>query len=77
MTVTQNFRRSWMSSGMWKPIAMIWTGGDLDIEYYHQVAEEVYGKKDLKFDGVFGVDRLAIECMNGSDQATQEIPRRR
>ena len=36
----------------------------LDIQYYHQVAEEVM-EKNLKFDGVFGVDRLAIECMNG------------
>ena len=45
----------------------------LDIQYYHQVAEEVIEKK-LKFDGVFGVDRLAIECMNGLIRQHKKIP---
>ena len=45
----------------------------LDIQYYHQVAEEVM-EKNLKFDGVFGVDRLAIECMNGLIRQHKKIP---
>ena len=45
----------------------------LDIQYYHQVAEEVM-EKNLKFDGVFGVDRLAIECMNGLLRQHKKIP---
>ena len=31
-------------------------------------------KKNLKFDGVFGVDRLAIECMNGLLRQHKKIP---
>lgn len=45
----------------------------MDIQYYHQVAEEVM-EKNLKFDGVFGVDRLAIECMNGLLRQHKKIP---
>ncbi|MDO4677798.1 MAG: LacI family DNA-binding transcriptional regulator [Eubacteriales bacterium] len=45
----------------------------LDIEYYHQVVEEVF-EKDIEFDGVFGVDRLAIECMNGLIRRKKRIP---
>lgn len=45
----------------------------LDIQYYHQVAEEVM-EKNLKFDGVFGVDRLAIECMKGLLRQHKKIP---
>lgn len=31
-------------------------------------------EKNLKFDGVFGVDRLAIECMNGLLRQHKKIP---
>lgn len=45
----------------------------LDIAYYHQVVEEVFERK-IEFDGVFGVDRLAIECMNGLIRRGKKIP---
>ena len=45
----------------------------LDIEYYHQVVEEIF-EKGIEFDGVFGVDRLAIECMNGLIRQHKNIP---
>ena len=45
----------------------------LDIEYYHQVVEEIFEKR-IEFDGVFGVDRLAIECMNGLIRQHKNIP---
>ena len=35
----------------------------MDTPYYVQVVDDVF-EKGIVFDGVFGVDRLAIECMN-------------
>lgn len=63
MIVMQNFKKLWMSRGI-ETYCYDLDWRRLDIQYYHQVAEEVM-EKNLKFDGVFGVDRLAIECMNG------------
>ncbi len=46
----------------------------LDTEYYHQVVDEIFAE-NLEFDGVFGVDRLAIECMNELIRRHKKIPR--
>ena len=45
----------------------------LDKEYYQQVVKDVVQKK-LEFDGVFAVDRLAIECMNALIHSHKKIP---
>ena len=46
----------------------------LDIAYYHQVVDDIFEQK-IEFDGVFGVDRLAIECMNELIRRHKKIPR--
>lgn len=45
----------------------------LDVEYYRQVVEEVFCGEP-EFDGIFGVDRLAIECMNELIRRKKRIP---
>ncbi|MGF0101759.1 LacI family DNA-binding transcriptional regulator [Bariatricus sp. SGI.019] len=46
----------------------------MDSAYYKEVVEEVFSK-DIEFDGVFGVDRLVIECMNEAIRRHKEVPR--
>ncbi|MCC8066560.1 MAG: LacI family DNA-binding transcriptional regulator [Clostridiales bacterium] len=46
----------------------------LDTEYYHEIVEKVF-EDGVEFDGVFGVDRLAIECMNELIHRHKKIPR--
>ena len=38
------------------------------------MVEEVFSK-DIEFDGVFGVDRLVIECMNEAIRRHKKVPR--
>jgi len=45
-----------------------------DFKYYQQVVRDVFAK-GLEFDGVFGVDRLAIECMNETIRSHKKVPR--
>ena len=46
----------------------------LDTGYYLSVVEQVF-KDGIEFDGVFGVDRLAIECMNELIRRHKRIPK--
>lgn len=46
----------------------------LDMDYYRQSVQEVF-KLGIEFDGVFGVDRVAIECMNELIRRHKKIPR--
>ena len=48
----------------------------LDSQYYREAVEDVFSK-GIEFDGVFGVDRLAIECMNRSEEHTSELQSQR
>ncbi len=52
---------------------MIWTGGVWIFSIIIRLQKKLW-KKNLKFDGVFGVDRLAIECMNGLLRQHKKIP---
>ena len=45
----------------------------LDSEYYKKVVEDVFAK-GIKFDGVFGVDRPVIECMNEVIRRHRRVP---
>ncbi len=45
----------------------------LDSGYYREVVEDVF-LKGLEFDGVFAVDRLAIECMNETIRRHRKVP---
>lgn len=44
-----------------------------DIEYYRQAVSDIM-KYDMEFDGVFGVDSIAIECMNELIRRHKKIP---
>lgn len=46
----------------------------LDADYYKAVVKDVF-EKQVDFDGVFGVDRLAIECMNETIRRHKKVPR--
>lgn len=46
----------------------------LDSQYYREAVEDVFSK-GIEFDGVFGVDRLAIECMNETIRRHRKVPR--
>ncbi len=45
-----------------------------DSEYYAEAIKDVFSK-EIEFDGVFGVDRLAIECMNETIRRHKKVPR--
>lgn len=45
-----------------------------DTEYYREAVKEVF-TKEIKFDGVFAVDGLAIECMNETIRRELKVPR--
>ena len=45
----------------------------LDSVYYRKVVEDVFSK-EIEFDGVFAVDRLAIECMNETIRRHRKVP---
>ena len=45
-----------------------------DSEYYRQVIHEI-SVKGMDFDGVFAVDRIAIECMNEAIRNHRKVPR--
>ena len=45
-----------------------------DSEYYRQVIHEI-SVKGMDFDGVFAVDRMAIECMNEAIRNHRKVPR--
>ena len=45
-----------------------------DSEYYRQVIHEI-SVKCMDFDGVFAVDRMAIECMNEAIRNHRKVPR--
>lgn len=45
----------------------------MDSTYYKKVVEDVFSK-GIEFDGVFGVDRLAIECMNEAIRRHKKVP---
>lgn len=44
-----------------------------DSAYYKEAIKDVFSK-GIEFDGVFGVDRLAIECMNETIRRHKKIP---
>ena len=44
-----------------------------DSQYYKEVVKDVFLKK-IEFDGVFAVDRLAIECMNEVLRRYKKVP---
>lgn len=46
----------------------------LDSGYYREAVEDVF-LRGIEFDGVFGVDRLAIECMNETIRRHRKVPR--
>lgn len=46
----------------------------LDYGYYREAVQDVFSK-GIEFDGVFGVDRLAIECMNETIRRHRKVPR--
>lgn len=45
----------------------------LDSGYYKEAVKDVFSK-GIEFDGVFGVDRLAIECMNETIRRHRKVP---
>lgn len=45
-----------------------------DSEYYREAVEDVFSQ-GMEFDGVFGVDRLVIECMNETIRRHKKVPR--
>lgn len=45
-----------------------------DSGYYAEAIRDVLSK-EIEFDGVFGVDRLAIECMNETIRRHKKVPR--
>ncbi|MCI6059856.1 MAG: LacI family DNA-binding transcriptional regulator [Dorea sp.] len=45
-----------------------------DSEYHREAVQDVFAK-GIEFDGVFGVDGLAIECMNESIRRHLKVPR--
>lgn len=45
----------------------------LDSGYYREAVRDVF-LKGIEFDGVFGVDRLAIECMNETIRRHRKVP---
>ncbi len=45
-----------------------------DSRYYREAVKDVFSK-GIEFDGVFGVDRLAIECMNETIRSHRKVPR--
>lgn len=45
-----------------------------DSEYHREAVRDVFSK-GIEFDGVFGVDGLAIECMNESIRRHLKVPR--
>ena len=45
-----------------------------DSEYFREAVEDVFSK-EIDFDGVFAVDRLAIECMNETIRRHLKVPR--
>lgn len=45
----------------------------MDSAYYKEVVEDVFSQ-GIEFDGVFGVDRLAIECMNEVIRRHKKVP---
>ncbi len=46
---------------------------EFDSVYYRKVVEDVFSK-EIEFDGVFAVDRLAIECMNETIRRHRKVP---
>lgn len=46
----------------------------LDSGYYRDTVKDVFSK-GIEFDGVFGVDLLAIECMNETIRSHRKVPR--
>ena len=46
----------------------------MDAGYYKEAVKEVLSKT-MDFDGVFGVDRIAIECMNEVIRRHKKVPR--
>lgn len=46
----------------------------LDAQYYREAVKDVMSQ-NIDFDGVFGVDRLAIECMNEVIRRHKKVPR--
>lgn len=44
-----------------------------DSRYYREAVKDVFAK-GIEFDGVFGVDRLAIECMNETIRNHRKVP---
>ena len=46
----------------------------MDAGYYKEAVKEVLSKT-TDFDGVFGVDRIAIECMNEVIRRHKKVPR--
>lgn len=45
----------------------------LDSRYYREVVQDIFSE-GLAFDGVFAVDRLAIECMNETIRRHRKVP---
>lgn len=45
-----------------------------DSEYYREAVEDVF-RRNIEFDGVFAVDRMAIECMNETIRRHRKVPR--
>ena len=45
-----------------------------DSEYHREAVRDVFSK-GIEFDGVFGADGLAIECMNESIRRHLKVPR--
>lgn len=48
----------------------------LDLEYYREAVEDLFQKiGDWEFDGIFGCDSVAIECMNEVIRRHRKVPR--
>lgn len=45
-----------------------------DSEYHREAVRDIFSR-EIKFDGVFGVDGLAIECMNETIRRHLKVPR--
>lgn len=45
----------------------------LDFRYYQEIVRDVFAR-EISFDGVFGVDEIAIECMNEAIRRHRKVP---
>ena len=55
---------------------MNWHGINFDLEYYKYAVKDLFDRLDeWEFDGIFGTDLVAIECMNEVIRRHKKVPK--